>query len=485
MSRVKELAKSSASILASQVTIAIISLLFLAYFARIFTKQQMAMLAIVEMLTAWTQLLGSMGLGTLAIKDVANLLAKGNDKGAKLLISNVVFYKIATFIIISLLFYIVSPLIANISFQSTEYISIIRFLVIISLVASIQMVFFEIQVATQRFPTNSAITAGTVLGQKIFSVLGFFIDGFYGFFIGFFIATLISAFITLYDIRKYLLFNILPFTSMFKQSHGYMWLDLLRGTFNHIDQPVIAFLMGAETLAIYYIAKRIYDYALRLLTAVTVPIGVKFGEVMTEGKEILRNYYQQSFNIISTLFIPMGFFIMLVSEPVILLFVGNKYFSAVPIAAAFGFTLMCASVWAILREAALRLLLAKHLIYQYISTLLFTLTGYFILIPQFSSIGIPIATGVGYIGGIIPIIYLIRKHKGFRVSIKNLFLAIGGGICILLLFIPTNGISNLFIQLIAVSILSGLIYLIWLYYLGPPEIKHALKKTTSKLSFLN
>ena len=73
LSRYKEIIKSSASILSSQAASALISIAFLAYFARVFSKEQMAVYATLTIFSSWNEVVGGLGMGTLMIKEVAGL----------------------------------------------------------------------------------------------------------------------------------------------------------------------------------------------------------------------------------------------------------------------------------------------------------------------------------------------------------------------------------------------------------------------------
>ncbi len=483
MSRTKELVKSSSSIFIAQILISIISILFIAYFARVFTKEQMALFAVIEILIEWNQLLGSLGLGTLAIKDTASLGAKGEIKKQKQLISGVIFYRILCFLILSIGFFIASPVLAKLIFTSSELTPMVRFMVGIGFVSSIQWSLIDIQVAVQRFYSKSIIHVCVILGQRILCVVGFFTFGIIGFFIGYLIASLLGIVATLYDVRQYLTTRLLPFLSMFRESRNYMWLDMLRGIMTQIDRPVVAFFLGAESLAGFYIVKRIYDNVLHLLSAVEVPVGVKFGEVKVEGYKILNNYFRQTTSIITAIFVPLGFLLMVISGPVVTLYAGEKYISEIPIAAAFGFTLVGIALWSIIREAALRLISAHQLMYQYIVSSLVTIVGYVILLPKIGAIAVPFATGLAYLAGSFPTVYFLKKNNGLNLPYKNLLYAAICGFLILFLFIPALSIINPVTKIMFILCSAGLIYIIWLFFLGPLEARTLLKNAFLKIPY--
>ncbi len=483
MSRAKELTKSSISIIVSQIAIALISIIFIAYFARIFTLEQMAILAIMEMLTGWIQLTGSLGLGTLAVKDVALYISKNETGKAKQLLSSVALYRSSAIFVISVIVYFLGPVISDLTYNSGSYTALIRLATLIAFFASVQIVFSEIQTALQKFHTQSAINVGIILGQRALSVIGFFIYDIQGFLIGFLTAIILGVSVTVFDVRKHLTYKLIPFTEVFRKSRGYMGIDFLRGALDQVDRPIIAFLIGAEVLAGYYIAKRIYDQFHKLMQAITLPMGVKFGEVKTEGQESLTRYFNQCIRIISALFVPLGFYLILISESLIFLYAGEKYIFTVPVSMAFGFTIMSAAFWSVLRESSLRLISAGQLFYQYFVSALVTLTFYFVLLPTLNTLGIPLAIGLGYLLGTIPAIFFLKYKYNLTLPLKEIsksFVA-GAGIILIMLFI---NIPNLYIQLAVYSLLSLLVYIIWLLALGPREIRSIIIKALSKLALI-
>jgi len=481
MSRAKELAKSSASILASQVVIASSSFIFLTYFARVFSKQEMALYAFVTMLSGWNQLLAGLGLGTLAAKDVPYMLASNQEQKAKSLITSVVVYRMYSVALIALVFFALAGALTKLSFGSVQYAGIVRLLVLISFIMSVRATFSEVQVALQRFQTRAFLTAATNLGQRIFCVFGFLLFGLYGFFMGFLLATIIGAIFTYLDVHKYLCRQVLPFREVFKQSRSYMGLDLMRGALDQVDRPIVAFFIGAETLAVYYIAKRIFDYSRIGMQAIVLPMGLKFGEAQAEGWNSLNKYFKNSIAMTAAFFIPLGFFLIIVSKPLILLYATQKYASSVPIAMAFGFTIMMAAMWNVCRLAGLRLLAAKDLMYQYIASSSVTFLGYAVLLPIIGAMGAPIAVGIGYLAGIFPIVYQLQKKCSLEMPAKEILFALIGGLSLLSLAIPAWFINNLVTKLVMIMLCSCLMYLGWVWILGPPQARFILNKVLSKL----
>ncbi len=481
MSRFKELAKSSGYILGAQTTSIIISVVFIACFARIFSKAEMALFAFLAMLAAWMQVLGNLGLGTFALKEVAYIEAQGQAEGAKRLISSVVVYRSLGISIFGILFFIASDYITYYSFGDYEYAELVRFIVVIAYAQSINTVLMEIQVATQRFRNKAMIGVGVVLGQRAFCVIGFLLGGVYGFYGGFLTATLIGIFLAFRDIRSYLTYRLLAVGDMFRRCKGFIGLDLLNGSIQQIGQPIIAFFVGAEGLADYYIARRLYMNIVAAMKAILLPAGVKYGEVKAESQEVLRRYHNNILSAVAALFIPCGFVMVVMSKPLMLLFGGEKYLPVAPVAAAFGVTLMCLAFWLILREAGLRLIAPRYLIIQTAICAGVLFSSYGLLLPRFGIIGVPTGSALGYLAGAGAAVLFLRRQYDLGLPLKGILSALICGAVILLACLPFMTVGNLVFQIGATLLLSGGLYIAWMYFWGPGTAKTILQKVGARI----
>lgn len=481
MSRTKDLAKSTFSILASQSLTTTISIVFIAYFARVFSKDQMAVYATLTMLSGWTATISSMGMGTLMEKEVAQLEAAGEHDLARSQVSSVILYRTLLMILVSLVFFWVSPGITLKFFGNHEYVNLIRYVVVIGFVMAFAGTLSTIQVAGQRFISRSLIDFATLLSQRVFCVIGFVYAGIYGFFSGILLGTLIGIILCLFDVRKYLTWRFISFSELFGKSKGYFGLNMIKLATDQIDRPVVAFFLGAEALAGYHVAKRLYDNLCGLVVAVELPAGIKLGEVKVEGPAALNSYYNRCLIVIAHLFIPLGCFLMVVAKSLLLLYGGEKYISSSPVLATFGFTLMGLGLWLMVRQAGLRLVSVRYLVYQYLVTSAVTFSAYGLLLPLVGETGLPVAMGLGYIAGFISLAYQLQKQWQLKLPCRQLFSSCCCGLCVLVMALPAAMVMPGMVHLAITCILSGLVYLAWLKLFGPLEVETLLRNVSGRI----
>ena len=132
--------------------------------------------------------------------------------------------------------------------------------------------------------------------------------------------------------------------------------------------------------------------------------------------------------------------------------------------------------WTILREAALRLLSVKHLAYQYLISTVVTLVGYLVLLPTVGAWGIPVAMGLGYFAGLLPLLIPLKQEWGLQIPVRNFFTATGAGVSVSVTAIPLLLINNVVSQLVVATALAGAIYIAWLIWVGPVEAGNFLRK---------
>jgi O-antigen/teichoic acid export membrane protein len=485
MSRFTELAKSSSAILFSHLSMTVASIFFLAYFARVFTKEEMALFAFLAMLGAWTQFLGGMGLNTLAIRNVAGMVVSQAPEEVSRFISSVIAYRASGIILVSGACAVASPLIGVLSFGHHDLDGLLLIVVGASLLSALHYSLLEVLESLQRFYARSMLDLIVFLVSRGLGIAGFFIAGARGFFLGYLLALLAGVGCSLFLLRSHLTTRLLSLSRLLGRSKGYWALDVLQAGRSQLDQPIIAFLLGAETLAGYFVAKRLFEKAGVLVNAVVMPLGMKFGEVKVQGEEAVRRYLENTLVMAAYLFVPLGFFIAATARPLLILYAGQRYAPFAPVAVAFGFTTIASAMWSVLREAVLRLYTARRLVVLYVGTVVFTLLSYVAFIPLLGVVGVPLAMMTGSAGGAALAGRSLLEWLKPRLPARELCFAAGCGACFLLFEASASLVAGLPVQLASVTVLSGALYMAWIGLAGPAEVRDLLRRLWARVRFVS
>jgi O-antigen/teichoic acid export membrane protein len=481
MSRFAKLTKSSSAILASQITTSSLSILFLAYYARVFSKPEMALFAFISLLGIWLPTLAGLGLNTLAIKNVAEMVKTQDASSVQKYISSIILYRFSSIFIGTLLCLALSKKFTQYSFGNMEYLPLFRLTIIIGFFVGCKDTLAGLLQALQKFYLRSFLNFLIPMSQMIFGLIGYLLDGIRGFLFGFLISTLLGLLLSLYGIRSYLSFQLIPFKNLFRSSFGYWGLDGLRGTLNQLDQPVVAMFLGAEALAGYYIGKRIYEKANMLVSSVVLPAGVIFGEVRAEGREALQQYFHNTMLMAASLFIPLGFFTTAISRSALLLYAGDQYLPYVPIAMLFGITLIFTGFWMMMREAALRLMTVKKLMVVYVCASGATLISYGTLLPILGILGVPISIVIGFSLGNCLLLHSLKTDHGVGLSYKTIISASICGFSFLATGYAASLLNNILLEFVLITIICSILYLLWNWMWGPDINKTLLLKIYNKI----
>lgn len=480
MSKYKEIIKSSASILSSQLASALISIIFLAYFARVFSKEQMAVYALLSIFAAWNEVIGGLGMGTLVIKEIAGLNSSGRTEDAKRMISSIFVYRTLGILLTCLVWAAVMPFVVDYFFTDNTNLKLVQLAVLISFFMALRSQVGHVQIALQNFHVQSLINVCTTLTQRVFCVLGFLTLGLPGFYYGFLVGTIFGLGLGLWNIKSCFVPSLVPFREIFLSSRGYWTLKWIRSAAMQADRPLVAVLLGPEGLASYHMAKRFYDNLYTVMTAFAVPMGVKFGEVLGEERSRLVEFYRQSVAIIGYVFVPLGFFIAALSKPLLLLYVGPQYVADSRLLAGFGITLIAVSFWTLLREAALRLVTSRYLVIQSLITAAITLSAYGVLIPLFGVTAVPLAMALGFFTGCIPLLRILWTQCKLTPPLDVLISPfVFGGVLFAALY-PLTLFGDAVTSLGLGCLIALALYLSWLTLCGPLEVKAFIRSRLRK-----
>jgi O-antigen/teichoic acid export membrane protein len=429
LSRAKELSRSIGSTLGAQFLGLAFSLVFLAYFARVLPKSEIALYAFMATMVSWVELF-RLGFPTLMLREVPVLKAKGQNEDARRLISGTVFYCALTGLLVSVAIGLLAPQLAEWVHGSQTYVVEFQILAVVTWAHAMMANFSMVQEALQRFHMRAACNVIINVGGRALAWVVFLQFGFRGFLWSFVVANVVVLFIQIWSMRHELTVRIMPFRRMFRRSRIYIGVNVLRNLMVNLDRPVVAFVLGDVALADYYVAKRLFDVVRKTARAVIAPPGIKLSEAKVEGTAATNSYLQKSMSLMTFLFVPAGFCMIAMGEPLLRLWVGSSYASSSGILICFGIAIMAQSVSQTWWQAVFRLTAARHLLVLTVLMAAVTFSMYAVLLPPLGPTGIPLSFACACVAASVYATVLLRREANIFVPTTIYWRALACGLVV-------------------------------------------------------
>lgn len=465
---IQEISTSTRWVFYAKLSNAVLSVLFIAYLARVMSTGEIATYAILTIFASWSELFTGFGFGTILQQKAAELITRKRFVAVKGLIASSLIYRAAANFILFALVLAVWSLGLTDRFRDNFSVTII--LLYIACLPSVGLSFLAgVQGAVQRFNRRAQISIATSFLQKGLAVFGFYQFGMEGFFSGFAIGTTFGLVMTLYDIRNYLTVRVYGFRTLLRRTYKFYGLGYFNSVVDKVDRPLIGILIGAEGLAIYHLAKGLYENINGLAKAMLLPALVKIGDVKGLGKEIFTSYIFGTLTVLLFVFVPLGFFIMSSGRLIVTVLYGESYQACATILSAFGLLLVARFLWLFLRGIVLRTCSLNSLVVTEVATSLTIMSLYLILVPEMGAVGIPFALIIGTFFGLTLFALVLRSREVIRLSVghfANAFL-LGLVIAVVVWFwtLDREGFWGLTIAIAS----AGLVYLFWMSRFFPKQ----------------
>ena len=165
MSRAKELGRSIGSTLGAQLLSLAFSLVFLAYFARVLPKSEIAIYAFMATMVSWVELF-RLGFPTLMLREVPALKAQGRTDEARRLISGTVFYCALSGVLVSTVIWLLAPRLAEWLHGSQTYVLEFQILAVVTWAHAMVAIFSMVMESLQRFHVRAICHTITNVGGR-------------------------------------------------------------------------------------------------------------------------------------------------------------------------------------------------------------------------------------------------------------------------------------------------------------------------------
>lgn len=347
MSSTNRLFVHSAHILSSQLWTNALTLAFSVFFARSFSKEEFAVVAVFGILLSVTNIAGCLGLETTCIRTIPSLLAEGKKMEAASMIKTVVLNCIFSTTIIAFALFLSAEILSIVFFKNRNNAYVIRIIGLGVFFGSLNTTFALLGQSVKAFKETAVVNFVYAVVYCASATFLYILYGYSGWICGFVVSHFVGSVLYLRSFRKWLFLRsgLYPWRKLVRVSlpfyvRGYMRFGLLQ-----LDQLVIGVYMQPSELATYYVARRISDYVLMIIEAVGQPIVVKIAEIKTLGKEKVRDGLSKISRYNSFIFVPLCLGLAAFGHPLLELYGGQKYLSSYPILIILCLSRMITGVW--------------------------------------------------------------------------------------------------------------------------------------------
>ena len=409
MNHFKDVLQNGIKLFTANTIRAISSLTFIIVATRLLNKEEMALVALIFILSAIICLVSNLGLGVLVLKLVPEMQAKEEKEEVKRIVSTSTYLPVLVSAIcggILLFFY---REISLLFLKSYIYGNLIRIVTITAIFCSIYDVLIFPLYGLQMFGEASIVIIIANVSQRLLAILFYFIFGLEGIFWGFGLGALIGILYIFYQLKDFLGKLDNSWYRLVKYSLPFYATGVTRYAIASFDKLIIGILLSPAVLAVYFVAERIPRYCLTLIESVTTPTIRKLTEFKASGVEKVEEAFKKTSRYISLCFIPFFLGLISIGYPLLHLYAGKQYVNGFPILVILLLSLLMYAYYAlysgtayIMGEPKIRL---KYEIVTAFSGLIFI----FLLVPIIQTTGVALAKFLSFVVGVAYTKLLLKK----------------------------------------------------------------------------
>jgi O-antigen/teichoic acid export membrane protein len=323
----RPIAKSSSALLISQLSLAMMNFVITAYLLRLFSKPEVAVTAVIDILTAIFSF-STLGLLTVATQKGPAALTSGNDQAfAFSLVKCALLYQTIVLIVFGSLTFIFAPQVSQLFLKTSDYTWAIKLLVP-GVIASV--LFTSLQgVAQIKDDFYMVALWGFIAGilRPLLSIPAYWWVGFNGYLVGVVISFFIPVIGMGWGLRLFFLNDTAPapFWSTFRYGLPFYLRNFLRFGYLQFDQAIVAIMLSPVALASYSAAHRFRKHIVIVTDAFQAPIGIRMNALNQEEEEVQASFFRKSTRYTTLLIIPITLLVAVASPWLMRIFAGAKY----------------------------------------------------------------------------------------------------------------------------------------------------------------
>jgi len=327
--------RDTTKLLGAQWIISVFSMFYFIVITQLFTKIQLASVAILGIICGIAAMLSGMGLSTTCIQKAPELIARGERNSACALIKSSILIPLALSLATAGIVLLTTTRISQIFFKSSNFGTLIKIMTLGTIVYKLYESLSHTLVAVQKFGKLSIVNVMNNIGGRIFALPLYFVLGIKGYIGGLIFAQALVILYMVYHLKEYLFVKsrLYPVKELVHYSLPYYGDGFVRFGTMQADQLIIGVFLRPELLATYYVARRFFDYLQLYVDGLLGPIVPKIAELKTQGSEIVQRTFTKTSRYLSFSLIPVAILIAAISYPLLRVYGGDKYISATPVLA--------------------------------------------------------------------------------------------------------------------------------------------------------
>ncbi len=459
MNKLQRIAKNTALLFLAQIISYLLAFFYTIYSARYLGVAGFGILSFALAFVSIFGVLGDMGLGTLAVREVA----REKSVASKYLVN-----MLSLKILLALLTALIIIIAINLLNYPSETIYAVYWAALFIIFTTISQIFYSIFQAHEKMEYQSI---GTILNSIILFAgvfyaikMGFNAAGFAAIYAVASAAVLVFCFLICY--WKFFVPRMEFDWSFLKPVIREAWPFAVSGLFITIyfwiDSVILSLIHGNEAVGYYNVAYRLLLVLLVIPTILNIAVFPVMSQYYVSAKDSLKIAYEKYFIYMFMVGVPIGVGVTLLANDLILTFFGAQYTNSILalqiLVWASVLIFMGSSIARLLESSNKQLIITKMTAICAVLNIILCLT----LIPTYSYIGASIATVLTEFAGLI-LGFMVLSRVGYGFSRKNIISAIKIVIAGLIMgiFIVSFHYLNIFIL-----VLGGVVvYALGLYLL--------------------
>lgn len=319
-------------ILGGQIVCQVFSVFYFIVLTFFLTPLELSVFPVMFTITGISILITGLGLSPTCLRNAPELFAKGRISEASGLIKASMRIQIVLAFLVASIVYFLSKPISCVFFKTTDFnivVKIIAFGIVIGKLLDLNNTVLKI---TQRFGKISIISILDSVVVRFIALPPLFIFG-----METYLSIILAGCVILILLQIFFLRDILFVKSerhslrkLIKFSYPYLLGECALVGSSYGDNFLIGIFLSPEKLAGYYVARRFFDFMVVCSDSLINPFIPILSKLKTEGVSALENAFRKMSRYLSFSLIPLCFLIASLAYPLLQIFGGGKYISAVP-----------------------------------------------------------------------------------------------------------------------------------------------------------